>query len=153
MHHDLSDSFNVLREEFRLLQSGFRIQSTMAESPLNNIWFTAALLNGSNTEIGSDPSMLSISSHLTPFKTCDSSLSSVESERAQSELPTTTVVSGAADGVPTPYPQTRPHISEDGEKISHGSVQSRSRKGHKKSRGGCFNCKRRKIKARVTMNF
>jgi hypothetical protein len=25
---------------------------------------------------------------------------------------------------------------------------SRTRKGHKKSRGGCFNCKRRKIKAR-----
>ena len=28
----------------------------------------------------------------------------------------------------------------------------RTRKGHKKSRGGCFNCKRRKIKATRTLN-
>jgi len=150
MHHEFSENFNVLREEFRSFQSELRIKSTMAERTMNNNWFTAALLNATNTSIDSDPSIGSSSSHLSPFKSCDSSHSSVESERAQSEVPTTTVVLGG-DDLPTPL-QTHRHTAEHGEESLYGSVvQQRPRKGHRKSREGCFNCKRRKIKVSISV--
>jgi hypothetical protein len=150
MYHDFPEQFNTLREEFRLLQSGFRIKTAMAEQALNNSWLATALLNAAERRTETDSSLGSSSSHLSPFKSSDSSHSSVESERAQSEVPTATIVSESDDqGV---HPQRgAQYIPEAGESRSDGPPeQQRSRKGHKKSRVGCFNCKRRKIKVRMT---
>ncbi len=151
MHHNFSDQFSTLREEFRLLQSGFRPKNTMADQALNAGWFTMALLNSSNRSTETDLSIDSSSSHLSPFRSSESSHSSAESERAQSEAPTATIASGS-DDLGAPLQQGNQHDAEIGDKsLDNTIVHPRSRKGHKKSREGCFNCKRRKIKVRMIL--
>jgi hypothetical protein len=49
------------------------------------------------------------------------------------------------------YSSARQPVSERGpQSASDMQLVQRSRKGHRKSRQGCFNCKRRKIKVSVT---
>jgi hypothetical protein len=149
MHHDFPDIFSTLREEFRLLQSGFRPKSTMPEQAMNSSWLTTAPLNASNGRTEANPFVGSSSSYLSPFISSKSSHSFVESEGAQSEAAISTVVSGP-DDLAAPLQQNQVYTAENGENSLAGSrVQHRSRKGHKKSRVGCFNCKRRKIKVCV----
>ena len=49
------------------------------------------------------------------------------------------------------YTSVTPSVSEHGQQSASGmKLLQRSRKGHRKSRQGCFNCKRRKIKVSFT---
>jgi hypothetical protein len=49
------------------------------------------------------------------------------------------------------YTSARQSVSEHGpQSVSDMKLVQRSRKGHRKSRQGCFNCKRRKIKVSFT---
>jgi hypothetical protein len=150
MQDDFLDQFSILREEFRLLQGGFSFKNTM-EQPSSNGWLGSALLNATGRRTDTGSSFALSSSSLSPFRSSESSHSSTESERAQSEVPTATIVSGSDD---LAAPLRRPYRdnAENVEKPLGGSTGNpRSRKGHKKSREGCFNCKRRKIKVLNTV--
>ncbi|KAN0104172.1 hypothetical protein V8E51_009917 [Hyaloscypha variabilis] len=152
MQNDYPEQFNILRDEFRLLQSRLKINSTMADQILNMSWLSTSTAQPEESSMSTEaePSIGSSSSHLSPFKSCESSHSSLESERAQSEAPTAMFFS-EPDGLETPLPQTHRRVAGTGEKTLPGSnVVQKSRKGHKKSRVGCFNCKRRKIKCQET---
>lgn len=154
MHHDSPPTnFSDLREEFRVLQSGFRRKNAMAEPALNNSWLTNALLGASERRTESDPSTASYSSHLSPFRSSESSHSAAESERAHSEVTPTTIASGSDDLV-APLQPAHQFVAENGEGLLDGAlVHQKSRKGHKKSREGCFNCKRRKIKVNINLKM
>jgi hypothetical protein len=154
MYHDIPPTtFSDLREEFRVLQSGFRRENAMAEQALKNSWLTNALLGASERRTESDPSAALSSSHLSPFRSSESSHSAAESERAQSEVTPTTIASGSDDLAATLQPAHQ-FVAENGEGSLDGAlVHQRSRKGHKKSREGCFNCKRRKIKVNISLKL
>ena len=154
MHHDSPPTnFSDLREEFRVLQSGFRRKNAMAEQALNNSWLTNALLGASGRRTESDPSTASSSSHLSPFRSSASPHSAAESERAQSEVTPTTIASGS-DDLAAPLQPAHQFVAENGEgSLDGGLMHQRSRKGHKKSREGCFNCKRRKIKVNISLKL
>jgi hypothetical protein len=150
MQDDFLDQFNILREEFRLLQGGFKLNSAMEEQPLNHSWLGNALLNANERRTETGSSFALFPSSLNPFKS-ESSHSSTESERAQSEVTTATITSGF-DDLAAPLQRRHRDIAKNAEKPLDGSTRnSRSRKGHKKSREGCFNCKKRKIKVLNTI--
>ncbi|KAE9363312.1 hypothetical protein N431DRAFT_357806 [Stipitochalara longipes BDJ] len=122
----------------------------MAEKTFNPSWLSAAILDASSRRTRTDPSIRSSSSRLSPFESSESSHSSVESERTQSEVPSATIVSAASDPAASPQ-QGHECVAENGERsFDVINVHHKSRKGHKKSREGCFNCKRRKIKCQET---
>jgi hypothetical protein len=151
MQDDFLDQFNILREEFRLLQGGFKLNSAMEEQPLNHSWLGNALLNANERRAETGSSFALFPSSPNPFKSSGSSRSSTESERAQSEVTTATITSGF-DDLAAPLQRRHRDIAKNAEKSLDGSTGNlRSRKGHKKSREGCFNCKKRKIKVLNTI--
>jgi hypothetical protein len=150
MRDEFFDQFSTLREEFRLLQSGFRPKNMMTE-PLNS-WVTAALPNATNNGEETNPSVGSHSINYSLANTSESSNSSAESERASPEGHKSTIVWEPDDSL-FPHQSLHPHTTKNSDGSLDGTpIYSRSRKGHKKSRGGCFNCKRRKIKVRTDLS-
>lgn len=151
MQDDFLDQFSILREEFRLLQGGFRFKNAM-EQPLNNGCLGSALLNATERRTDTRSSLALSSSSRSPFKSSEPSHSSTESERAQSEVPTDTFLSGS-DDLAAPLRRHYQNITENVDQPLDGSTGNpRSKMGHKKSRQGCFNCKRRKIKVLNTVS-
>jgi hypothetical protein len=145
MQNDLSNQFNHLREEFRLLQSGFKPKNIMAEPSPNNSWLIGVLLDGSEKGPDVAPSIASSLCHLSPFKSSESSHWTVEREKEESEAPTTLI--SVSDDEETPLHPGHRYNAENSKNLLDGAIgHQRSRKGHRKSREGCFNCKRRKIK-------
>lgn len=151
MNHDFSQQFNILREEFRLLANGIKIKSVMDKPTLNSSWLMPAMFHASMGSIANDPFSASSSSQLSPLKCSESSHSSTESETAQSDEPKATTFSGSDDVEAPPQRQAQSILEPDKKSLVGPAVTQRSRKGHRKSREGCFNCKRRKIKVCIRL--
>jgi hypothetical protein len=148
MNHDFSQQFTLLREQFRSLAKGVKIKSVMDQQSLNADWLMPGMLNASTRSPGTDSFSGSSSSHLSPFKSSESSHSSTESETPRSDEP-----KAGSDIVETSLRQQTQSVLEQGRtSLGDATVTHRSRKGHRKSREGCFNCKRRKIKVCITLS-
>ncbi len=140
MQGDFLDQFNILREEFRLLQGGFKFKNAM-EQPLNHGRLGSAPLSASERRTDTGSLFPLYSSSLSPFKSFESSHSSTGSERAQSEVTTATILLGS-DDLTAPLRRHYQDITKNVEKQLDGYTGNpSSRKEHKKSREGCFNCK------------
>lgn len=132
-----------------MLQQGLRFKGMMGDEELNNTWLTSALFPASDGNTDTNASLASFSGRLNPFESSESSHSFAESERSQSEAPTT---AGSLPSGPLVAPLELEHqnIVENGvNSLNQSTAHPAARKGHKKSRGGCFNCKRRKIKVGI----
>jgi len=153
MDHDFSRQFNILREEFRLLTNEVKIKSVMDEPALNSSWLMPAMFHASIGGKANDPFSASSSSHLSPFKSSEPSHSPTESETAQSDEPKVTTFSGSDDVEAPPQWQAQSILEPDKNSLVEPTVTKQSRKGHRKSREGCFNCKRRKIKVYIRLKL
>lgn len=146
MNYDFSEQFTILRNEFRSLKNGIKSKSMLDAPALNDIWLKPAVLNASKQSRGIDLLLGSASDQPSPFKSSEPSDSSAESEITLSDEPKI-VTSSRPNKSRTPVQRGTQCISDRGEDSLDGiTLQQGSRKGHRKSREGCFNCKRRKIK-------
>ena len=129
---------------------GVKIKRMMNGQAKNTSWPTPAqLVHPARGSAATDAFSESSSSRLSPFKSPESSHSSAESETTWSDEPRTAATS-ASDRLGTLPRHQIQTTSEQGEiSLDETTVPQKSRKGHKKSHAGCFNCKRRKIKVRI----
>jgi hypothetical protein len=145
MNHDYRNQFHILREEFRVFRDGATLSNKMNGTFLSEHWPDPAMFDGPGI-IGAEThpsapgqretpmSSSTISSDSTPE--CETEVSSQLASRKQKPS------SDPSDCDPI---DKQLDIRES--LATASSVPQKSRKGHKKSRQGCFNCKRRKIKA------
>jgi hypothetical protein len=143
MDHNYLDQFRNLRDDFKQFQHESPTEDPMRT--LEEIWLSPSAIDlGSTNELEprTQPSSSS-NQRVNPILTPSSnSVGGAEARLSLSEEETNSenvsATGGSAEGVN--------HIlgeSHAGLDVSH---HPRPRKGHKKSRQGCYNCKRRKIK-------
>ncbi len=125
----------MLRDEFRLLKDGIKIKRTLDVQVLSNTWLAPAVVKQIP---GTDLLSGSASDQPSPCKSSNPLHSSAESETTQADEPNKSKML-----VQRP---TKCRSDECGDSLDGDRLPQTSRKGHRKSREGCFNCKRRKIK-------
>jgi hypothetical protein len=146
----LFEQFTILREKSPLITDGIKIKRVMDRQARNTLT-AAQLVHPARVSTATDAIPESTSSPLSPFKSPASSHSSAESETTWSDESRTTAPS-ASDRLGTP-PRDQTQITpEQGESsLDATTAPQKSRKRHRKSHGGCFNCKRRKIKVLIEL--
>ncbi len=144
MQSDFKDQYRFLRDEFRRTARGgcINVDSEMNRAAFNSSWPSPT---GLDQSAGTSGHASSSSMRTTP-KSSDSS-------HSPEDAGTTTIIirHGVALGTEngsssSSTPPLRDQTAEPEDILEDGLPSHRPRKGHKKSRGGCFNCKRRKIK-------
>jgi hypothetical protein len=147
--------FRNFRDEFRR----FRESPFINHNPvvMDQEWLNSpAFFGRSGTSTREDASytastsLSSSSQRATPISTPSSSDSKFAIAREESNAD-----EEATDGNDSEGLKERGHqVTENGESPASGAkiAPQRSRKGHKKSRQGCYNCKRRKIKVPMPPN-
>jgi hypothetical protein len=140
--------FRTFRDEFRI----FKESTYTTDDPalMNQEWLNPAFFGGSGTRgEGSYAASLSSSSQrATPILTPSSdSASAIARAEAAADEEATNGKGGddLKDGEDLQVTGT-----DDSPASGIRQPSQRSRKGHKKSRQGCYNCKRRKIKVRLS---
>jgi hypothetical protein len=156
MHHEFTEQFNALRDEFRSLKTCIKIKGTQNEEALDKGCIAATMLNSTERSLRRDLLSASVSNQMSPFGSSASSHSFDGFEIAhttRSSEPKITTASGSSVSEASLLCRTQ-RISDQDENSSDGTkVPPTSRKGHRKSREGCFNCKRRKIKVCIRLMF
>lgn len=152
MNQNYVEAFRSFREEFRIYKQTALI--TRNTELMDQEWLNPAPFGGSGTrDAGSYAASLSLSRSLssssqrgTPLLTPSSdSTSAIASRDATTDEEATIENENASDGCLNEADDQETRKDESpvpGIKVP----PPRSRKGHKKSRQGCYNCKRRKIK-------
>lgn len=139
MQLDFLDEYQKLRDEFRQAQAG---GCASIDRSLNTALYNA---NWQASKIdGTSPSVATSSSDESP---CNSSSSLEESNVSLS--PDSRGLAVIASNAVVAGKSVRKHAAAfklADKATSEIYSDHRPRKGHKKSRGGCFNCKKRKIK-------
>ena len=148
MDHSYATDFRYFRDEYMR----FKGSPFINHSPrvMGQEWLNPAICDGSGTpELGSYAASTSPSSsrqrtpQVSPPSSDSKSAIAREAPNAGEEAPNGT------DGEGSEKPDHQ--VTKNGEPSASEAVlpPQRSRKGHKKSRQGCYNCKRRKIKVRI----
>jgi len=145
MNDGYLDDFEALRNDFRSFQQSKWIDPEMT-FPADETWLSKALYLASGTPVaGTQP----LSASNSDFGVTSSFTISLESPTSHSEgqyIEEQAVGRRLGNGA---SPPTGAHNDSAQERHQVELSQNlRSRKGHKKSRQGCYNCKRRKIKVR-----
>lgn len=144
MQSDFKDQYRFLRDEFRRFQQGgcINVDSEMNRAAFNSSWPSPAGLDGSG-----------ISGHASSSSMRTTPKSSDSSDSPEEAGTTNFIVRRGVASEPenrrsssSSTPPRQDQTAEPDDILEDGLPSHRPRKGHKKSRGGCFNCKRRKIK-------
>jgi hypothetical protein len=148
MNHDYRNQFHILCEEFRVFRDGATLSNKMNGTFLSEHWLSSpdpAMLDGPGIiEAETHPS--APSQRETPMSSSAiSSDPTPECEREASSQLASRKRKPSLD--PSDWDPVGKQLDIQESLATASSVPQNSRKGHKKSRQGCFNCKRRKIKA------
>lgn len=140
MNSDYRIEFQDLRDEFRMVRDGV-ISSVMNRDFLDGGWgLSPAAILGDG--VGADISTESPSDQqTTPSSKESSSCGSRQEILRDGKI-------WSHDVIKNPFPFEEPRETSLVESPPAEAAQ-RLRKGYKKSRQGCFNCKKRKIKVRL----
>jgi hypothetical protein len=144
MDQDYHLRYKTLRDEFRSFADGgcININKEMNDAAFNSNW-----PNPEGAEHDNLPISRSYSSKRTTPKSSNSSDSPEETDFVE-QIVTKPWPTLAQDGIDFLQQQSTPVDQALAQPIDTLAGEVRPRKGHKKSRGGCYNCKKRKIKVR-----
>ena len=150
MNHSYIAEFRNFRDEFRRFRESPFINHNpvaMDQEWLNNPAFFGGSGTREEASYTASTSLSSASQRATPISTPSSSDSKIAIAREEPNADEEAADGNDSEGLK----EVEHQVTENGESLASGVKipPQRSRKGHKKSRQGCYNCKRRKIKVRI----
>lgn len=149
MNHNYVATFRSFRDEFKMFKQSPFITHTTNTQGMDQSWlspgFDRSGTRDTETEsyTAASTSLSSSSQHATP--------TSAPSSDSPSSTTKTATAADEEASLRDRSDRVKDSLEDEVQEAEVNYVKispQRSRKGHKKSRQGCFNCKRRKIKVR-----
>ena len=146
MNHSYVEAFNSFRGEFRKYKQSLSPFIEQQPAVMDPRWLKPGLFGDSSTPDAGSLSLSSSSRRATPISTPSSDSASAIASR---EIIADKEVMEEKENAGLNEVEEHAMRTDEGSASDVKVPPQRSRKGHKKSRQGCYSCKQRKIKAQL----